>query len=53
MILYLKNGDTFTPIEAINGLSAYQIAKENGYTGTETEWLASLKGEAGTLVLPY
>lgn len=25
-----------------NGKSAYQIATENGYTGTETQWLASL-----------
>ena len=30
-----------------NGLSAYEIAKKNGFTGTETEWLASLKGEKG------
>ena len=29
------------------GMSAYEIAKENGYSGTETEWLDSLKGEAG------
>ena len=28
-------------------LSAYGIAKAHGYTGTEDEWLASLKGEAG------
>lgn len=28
-------------------LSAYGIAKEHGYTGTEAEWLASLKGAAG------
>lgn len=26
------------------GKSAYEIAVANGYTGTETEWLASLKG---------
>lgn len=31
----------------LNGLSAYQIAKADGYTGTETEWLASLKGDKG------
>lgn len=31
----------------IEGKSAYQIAKENGYEGTEEEWLASLKGETG------
>ena len=29
------------------GKSAYEIAKENGYTGTTQEWLASLKGEKG------
>lgn len=28
-------------------LSAYGIAKAHGYTGTEAEWLASLKGAAG------
>lgn len=28
-------------------LSAYGIAKAHGYTGTETEWLASLKGATG------
>lgn len=30
------------------GKSAYQIAVDNGFTGTETEWLASLKGADGT-----
>ena len=30
-----------------NGKSAYEIAKDHGYTGTEEEWLASLIGEAG------
>ena len=29
------------------GLSAYEVAVLEGYTGTETEWLASLKGAAG------
>lgn len=29
------------------GESAYQIAVNNGFTGTETEWLASLKGPKG------
>lgn len=28
-------------------LSAYGIARKHGYMGTEEEWLASLKGEAG------
>lgn len=27
-----------------DGLSAYELAKLNGFTGTESEWLASLKG---------
>lgn len=30
-----------------NGKSAYELAKADGYTGTLTEWLASLKGEQG------
>ena len=30
------------------GKSAYEIAKENGFSGTEAEWLASLKGEPGS-----
>lgn len=29
------------------GYSAYEIAVQNGFEGTETEWLASLKGEPG------
>ena len=29
------------------GKSAYEIAKENGFEGTESEWLESLKGESG------
>ena len=31
-----------------DGKSAYEIAVENGFIGTEEEWLASLKGDAGT-----
>lgn len=30
-----------------NGLSAYEIAKNGGFIGSEDEWLASLKGEKG------
>ena len=30
-----------------NGKSAYELAKDNGFVGTETEWLESLKGENG------
>jgi hypothetical protein len=29
------------------GLSAYQIAQFEGFTGTEAEWLESLKGQDG------
>lgn len=31
-----------------DGKSAYEIAVENGFQGTETEWLASLEGTPGT-----
>jgi hypothetical protein len=30
-----------------NGLSSYQIAQNNGFSGTETQWLASLVGAQG------
>ena len=30
-----------------DGKSAYEIAQEHGYEGTEEEWLASLKGDKG------
>lgn len=30
-----------------SGLSAYAVARKNGFEGTEEEWLASLKGEPG------
>lgn len=30
-----------------NGLSAYEIAKNGGFIGTEEDWLKSLKGEKG------
>lgn len=33
--------------EAVDGLSAYEIAKKNGFTGTEEEWLESIRGEKG------
>lgn len=35
-------------IKGEDGKSAYQIAIENGFVGTESEWLKSLKGEKGT-----
>ena len=33
--------------QGAEGKSAYQIAVEHGFSGTETEWLASLKGPIG------
>ena len=30
-----------------DGLSAYEIAKEKGFSGTQQEWITSLKGEKG------
>ncbi len=33
--------------EAIDGKSAYQLAVDNGYVGSEEEWLESLKGDDG------
>jgi len=35
-------------IEACKGDSAYDVAVANGYTGTESEWLATLVGATGT-----
>lgn len=32
-----------------DGKSAYAIALDNGFEGTETEWLESLKGKDGTM----
>lgn len=33
--------------DVTDGKSAYEIAVDNGYVGTETEWLGSLKGNNG------
>jgi hypothetical protein len=46
----VKVGDGVTPwnsLDSLDGKSAYEIAKSNGYTGTQTQWLASLVGPAG------
>jgi hypothetical protein len=42
-----------TPVNIIveqfrDGKSAYQLAIENGFNGSEIEWIDSLKGQAGT-----
>lgn len=39
-------GNVFNP-EKIYGKSAYEIAVQNGFVGTEAEWLESLQGEDG------
>lgn len=39
------------PIQGSNGKSAYEIALDNGFKGTEEEWLESLKGEDGVGIL--
>lgn len=33
--------------DGANGKSAYEIARESGFTGTKEEWLESLKGQKG------
>ena len=33
--------------QGVNGKSAYELAKDHGYTGTEAEWLLSLVGADG------
>lgn len=44
-----ESSKTFTPTLGYNvGKSAYEIALDNGFVGTEEEWLESLKGEPGT-----
>lgn len=34
--------------DGINGKSAYEIALDNGFTGSESEWLESLEGAPGS-----
>jgi len=34
-------------VQGEEGLSAYEVAVSEGYTGSEAEWLASLKGDKG------
>lgn len=41
----IRNGENGT--DGNDGKSAYELAVENGYTGTEEEWLDSLKGIDG------
>ena len=44
----LKNGTNgLNGTNGQDGKSAYEIAVDNGFVGTETEWLESLKGQDG------
>ena len=36
-------GESIKGDPGASGLTAYEVAKKNGFNGTETEWLASLK----------
>ncbi|KRL96553.1 hypothetical protein FC21_GL000636 [Limosilactobacillus equigenerosi DSM 18793 = JCM 14505] len=50
--LAIENQTTNAPDEAswlgtLGGKSAYEVARDNGYTGTQADWLASLKGDKG------
>ena len=46
---YIKNKPTITNgQDGADGKSAYEVAVENGYSGTVQEWLASLHGQDGT-----
>lgn len=46
---YLRDDGTWTYVSGTGepGKSAYEIAVDNGFVGTEQEWLASLEGPAG------
>ncbi len=43
---YCANLNVTEVLHGKDGKSAYQIALDNGFVGTEQEWLDSLKGEA-------
>ncbi len=42
-----ESGNGINGKDGENGLSAYELAVQNGFTGTLTEWLKSLKGADG------
>lgn len=48
--IYKKLDDLDERIEDTKGDSAYEIAVNNGFEGTENEWLLSLKGVDGTSI---
>jgi hypothetical protein len=51
----IKLGDglnSWNSLPSVNGNSAYQVAKVNGYPGTEAQWLTSLVGPTGPQGVP-
>jgi len=46
LILNLRQGGLWV-ISGMNGKSSYEIAVENGYTGSRLDWIASLRGTDG------
>ena len=44
---YCANLNVTEVLHGKDGKSAYQIALDNGFVGTEQEWLDSLKGDKG------
>ena len=50
-LLKIKNGSNeWEILPTMTGLSAYEIAVKNGYSGTEAQWLTSLVGATGTSI---
>ena len=46
-IFVISLGLASCALDAKGGKSAYEIALDNGFEGTEAEWLESLKGKDG------
>ena len=49
----INNGELGGGGSGTAGKSAYEIAVDNGFVGTETEWLESLNGKQGATFTPY
>ena len=45
-VIFLLGSNRINP-KGLKGDSAYQVAKNNGFQGTQEEWLSSLKGDKG------
>lgn len=48
-ILAKKYADSILAGATVEGKSAYEVAVDNGFKGTEEEWLASLVGPTPTI----